>query len=81
MSSNLALEPTPYSVRCASASRRGSPRALGLSSEENFGVLIGQKNVVGLVLLHCFFLDGYEAITHITHEFDEQLYTLLSGKW
>jgi hypothetical protein len=26
---NQALEPTPYSLRCASAFGRGSPRALG----------------------------------------------------
>jgi hypothetical protein len=28
-SPNQALEPTPYSVRCAPAFRRGSPPALG----------------------------------------------------
>ena len=28
---NIGLEPTPYSVRCAPASGRGSPPAFGLS--------------------------------------------------
>jgi hypothetical protein len=32
-SPNIALEPTPSSLRCASASRRGSPRALGDSKQ------------------------------------------------
>ena len=43
----------------------------------DFGVLIDQKDQVSLVLLHCFFHDDYEVITHITHEFDEQLYKRL----
>jgi hypothetical protein len=30
---NKAVEPTPSSVRCAPASRRGSPRALGLRTK------------------------------------------------
>ncbi len=34
---NQALEPTPYSVRCAPASGRGSPRALGSPGGERSG--------------------------------------------
>src|SRR5712691_3574833 len=37
---NLAVEPTPYSVRCAPASGRGSPLAFGLLSLEILCVLL-----------------------------------------
>jgi restriction system protein len=45
--------------------------------KRDFEVLIGQKYIENLILLHCFFHNGYEAITHITHKFDEQLYKRL----
>jgi hypothetical protein len=35
---NQALEPTPYSVRCAPAFRRGSPRAFGSTTNGESGV-------------------------------------------
>jgi hypothetical protein len=44
---NQALEPTPYSLRCASASGRGSPPAFGLSTESMSDTLIVQRKAGG----------------------------------
>jgi hypothetical protein len=35
---NFAVEPTPYSLRFAAASRRGSPRAFGFKSVGDSGM-------------------------------------------
>ena len=57
-SPNQALEPTPYSVRCAPAFRRGSPRAFGnlhTQSEKSRFIMLKSTVVVlfAVALLGC----------------------------